>query len=143
MLYICRLGLGKFVGEGFISNDEESSSESDSSDSDNRDMFKTRKRRVSSPTDYKNKMDEAEDFFDINELADESKDDYDDLETAIPVSKVPIEVSEKHKNGADFKNGDDSDDKQLMPPPPPHSGSSNKQDEFDDLKSKSRKPSQI
>lgn len=99
-------------------------------------MFKRRKRRISSPTDYKNKIDDAEDFFDINELADESKEDYDDLEAAIPVSKVSFDGSDKNESISDHKNGDDSDDKQLMPPPAPHqTGTTTKTDDFDELKS--------
>lgn len=133
-----RLGLNNFIGSGFISDDEASDSDSDSSDSDRRAY--RRKRRVNdSPTDYKNKEDSAEDYFDINELADEApaedmdpKDDYDDVE--------PAKVSADATNHID-KNGESTNDKDLMPPPPQNSAPSIKQDDIDasvDAKSKQR-----
>jgi hypothetical protein len=85
---------------GFISDDEASDSDSDSSDSGGRAI--RRKRGQYSPTDYKNKDDTAEDFFDITELADEAAagskqpaDDYDDIEEAIPAVKVTAEGTVK------------------------------------------------
>jgi hypothetical protein len=96
----------------------------DSSDSDNREIYHRRKRRLSSPTDYKNKIESAVDFFDINEMAEESTNELAD--------KIAVDTSGNPENGSDQKNGDESD-KQLMPPPPPHMMS--KQDETDDSKS--------
>lgn len=80
-----------------------------------------KKRNTASPTDYKNKESSAEDYFDINELADEpptqelkfnKEDDYDDIEDAIPAAKVEIKDEKKSQNG------ERNDDKELMPPPP-------------------------
>lgn len=78
----------------------------------------------------------AEDFFDINELADEApielkdpKDDYDDIEEAIPAAKVSADGSHSDRNG------DTTDDKQLMPPPPQNAAPSMKQDETDSAES--------
>lgn len=133
-IYLFRLGLNNFIGSGFISDDEASDSDSDSSGSEQRSY--RRKRRVDfSPTDYKNKEDSAEDYFDINELADESadddtKDDYDDIEKAIPAVKVSADSD---------KNGEATDDKDLMPPPPQNAAPSAKQEDSDasiDAKSK-------
>lgn len=124
------------IGTGFISDDEASDSDSDSSDSGGR-AFR-RRRVVHSPTDYKNKDDSAEDFFDITELADEApvevkdpKDDYDDIEAAIPAAKVSVDgASKSEDNGHSDKNGD-HDDKELMPPPPQNAAPSVKLDEPD------------
>lgn len=109
------------IGSGFVTDDEMSDSDSDSSGSSGRKMRK-KKRASMSPTDYKNKEDSAQDFFDINELADEppevqtsKDDDYDDIEDAIPAAKLSADSVEK-KN--DTTNGETSDDAALMPPPP-------------------------
>lgn len=105
---------------------------------------------MSSPTDYKNKEDSAEDYFDINELADEApaevndpKDDYDDIEAAIPAAKVSVDNIDGVSNGE--KNGDATDDKELMPPPPQNSALSIKLDDAEastsaDSKSKNSSP---
>lgn len=136
------------IGSGFISDDEASNSDSDSSDFGDRGY--RRKRVVSSPTDYKNKEDSAEDYFDITELADEApaevndpKDDYDDIEAAIPAAKVSADNIDGVSNGE--KNGDATDDKELMPPPPQNSALSIKLDEAEastsaDSKSKNSSP---
>lgn len=88
---------------------------------------------MSSPTDYKNKDDLAEDYFDINELADEApsatndpRDDYDDIEAAIPAAKVSADGDEKVHSD---KNGETTDDKDLMPPPPQNAAPSVKVEE--------------
>jgi hypothetical protein len=127
------LGLNNFIGSGFISDDEASDSDSDSSDSDRR-AYRRKRRFNASPTDYKNKDDSAEDFFDINELADEApaedldpKDDYDDIEKAIPAVKVSTEGKSDHSD----KNGNATNDKNLMPPPPQNAAPSIKQDDSD------------
>lgn len=104
------------IGSGFVSDDEMSDSDSDSSDSMSRKKRKKKKTSMS-PTDYRNKEDSAQDYFDINELADEppeiktsKDDDYDDIEDAIPAAKVVADTKIT-------KNGESSDDKALMPPP--------------------------
>jgi transcription initiation factor TFIID subunit 1 len=79
-----------------------------------------RKKPVASPTDYRNKEDDAEDYFDINELADEpivdSKEDYD-IEDAIPAAKLSADkIDDASKIKSD--SGNVTDDKELMPPPP-------------------------
>lgn len=118
-IIIFRFGLHSLIGSGFVSDEELSDSDSDSSDSMN-DRIMKRKRNAASPTDYKNKEDSAEDYFDINELADEppvqdlkfnKDDDYDDIEDAIPAAKVEVKDDKK------AKNGERTDDKELMPPP--------------------------
>lgn len=123
------------IGTGFISDDEASDSDSDSSDSGDRRRFR-RKRVVHSPTDYKNKEDSAEDYFDITELADEapaevkdSREDYDDIEEAIPAAKVTADGAEDSSHTG--KNGEATDDKELMPPPPQNAAPSIKQDDDD------------
>lgn len=130
------MGLNNFIGSGFISDDEASDSDSDSSDSDRR-AYRRKRRVNASPTDYKNKDDSAEDFFDINELADEApaedldeKDDYDDIEKAIPAVKVGTEGKSDSNDHSD-KNGDATNDKNLMPPPPQNAAPSIKQDDSD------------
>lgn len=134
---VFRLGVSNFLGSGFISDDEASNSDSDSSDSDRR-AYRRKKRVVYSPTDYKNKEDSAEDYFDINELADEqdSRDDYDDIEQAIPAVKVSADGTDGTNHSE--KNGESTNDKDLMPPPPQNAAPSMKQDngESDDAKSK-------
>lgn len=126
------------IGSGFISDDEASDSDSDSSDSARRAY--RRRRVVSSPTDYKNKDDTAEDFFDITELADEAPaelksnpaDDYDDIEEAIPAAKVGVDGAEKDDTSGNIdKSGEKPADKELMPPPPQNAAPSIKQDETD------------
>lgn len=141
------MGLNNFIGSGFISDDEASDSDSDSSDSDRR-AYRRKKRVNMSPTDYKNKEDSAEDYFDINELADEapaedsdSKDDYDDIEKAIPAAKVSVDGTDGKSDASNHsdKNGDPANDKDLMPPPPQNAAPSIKQDDSDatiDAKSK-------
>lgn len=132
-----RFGLYNLIGSGFISDDEASDSNSDSSDSGGRAY--RRRRGVSSPTDYKNKDDTAEDFFDINELADEapaeikdSRDDYDDIEEVIPAAKVSADGADQSESSSHSeKNGESTVDKELMPPPPQNSAPSIKQDETD------------
>ncbi|CRK95113.1 CLUMA_CG008591, isoform A [Clunio marinus] len=131
---LSKFGLYNLIGSGFISDDEASDSDTDSSDSGRR-AFR-RRRVVASPTDYKNKDDTAEDFFDINELADEQpieesdpKEDYD-IEAEIPAVKVSIDGAEKSSEESHAeKNGETTDDKQLMPPPPQNAAPSIKQDE--------------
>lgn len=96
-------------------------SDSDSDSSDSMGAKLRRKRRPSmSPTDYRNKEDSAQDYFDINELADEptevktsKNDDYDDIEDAIPAAKLSADGV-----GNKMRNGETSKDKELMPPPP-------------------------
>lgn len=123
------------IGSGFISDDEASDSDSDSSDSGGRAY--RRRKVVFSPTDYENKDVSAEDFFDINELADEapaeikdSREDYDDIEEAIPAAKVSAGGTDKNETSIiTEKNGEASADKDLMPPPPQNAAPSIKQDE--------------
>ena len=131
MYYITyRFGLHNIISSGFITDDEASDSDSlDSSDSGGARRMKKR-RPIASPTDYKLKKDTAEDFFDIDELAEESpnekiaiKDDYD-IEDAIPAAKVSADFSKDSKIKIE-KN----DDKDLMPPPPLDAAPSIKQDE--------------
>lgn len=134
------MGLNNFIGSGFISDDEASDSDSDSSDSDRR-AYRRKKRIDMSPTDYKNKEDSAEDYFDINELADEApaedinaRDDYDDdIEKAIPAVKVSADGNDEKSDPSNHsdKNGDPTNDKDLMPPPPQNAAPSIKQDETD------------
>ena len=131
------------MGSGFISDNEASESESDSSDSDRR-AYRRKKRVEYSPTDYKNKEDSAEDYFDINELADEApaeehdpRDDYDDIEQAIPAAKVSADGTDG-KSDLNQRNGDASDDKNLMPPPPQNLAPSVKQEDSDGSDSKSK-----
>ena len=87
----------------------------------------------------------AEDYFDINELADEApaeekdpENDYDDIEEAIPAAKVNADGSEISSHNE--RNGETTDDKQLMPPPPQNAAPSIKQDDTEsadsDAKSK-------
>jgi hypothetical protein len=97
-----RLELNNFIGSRFISNDEASDSDSDSSDSDHR-AYRRKRKLNASPTDYKNKEDSAEDYFGMNELADEAptedidpKDDYDDIEEVIPAAKDASNHSDKN-----------------------------------------------
>lgn len=140
-----RFGLYNLIGSGFISDDEASDSDSDSSDSGGRAAYR-RRRVVSSPTDYKNKDDTAEDFFDINELADEAPaetkdptDDYDDIEEAIPAAKVSADGSDKNDvSSHSEKNGEATADKELMPPPPQNAAPSIKQDETDTAAAEAR-----
>lgn len=137
--FIFRFGLYNLIGSGFISDDEASDSDSDSSNSRER-SFK-RKRVVSSPTDYKNKDDSAEDFFDITELADEAPagtksptEDYDDIEAAIPAAKVTATGEHQTDTSSHIdKNGEATDDKELMPPPPQNAAPSVKQDETEGM----------
>lgn len=70
------------------------------------------------------KEEDAEDFYNINELADEpptksydAKDDYD-IEDAIPAVKVTADAIIKKSPKSELSEGEFSDDKQLMPPPP-------------------------
>lgn len=100
---------------------------------------------MSSPTDYKNKDDTAEDFFDITELADEApaeaedpRNDYDDIEAAIPAAKVSVDGTDATDGSSHAeKNGETADDKHLMPPPPQNAAPSVKQDDPEtDAKSK-------
>lgn len=59
------------------------------------------------------------------------KDDYDDIEEAIPAAKLSVENNSTHKD----KNGVATDDKDLMPPPPQNAAPSIKQDESDTAES--------
>lgn len=84
-----------------------------------------------------------EDYFDINELADEPpaeekdpNDDYDDIEAAIPAAKVCADGTANSIHSE--KNGDTTKDKDLMPPPPQNAAPSIKQDETDSTESELR-----
>lgn len=86
----------------------------------------------SDSSDGANETYTSEDYFDITELADEApietkdaKDDYDDIEEAIPAAKVSVDGNHEEKNG------DPTDDKELMPPPPQNAAPSMKQEEVD------------
>ncbi|XP_070491239.1 transcription initiation factor TFIID subunit 1 [Chironomus tepperi] len=126
---LSKFGLHNIISSGFITDDEASDSDSfDSSDSGGARRMKKR-RPIASPTDYNQKKETAEDFFDIDELAEEgpekieSKDDYD-IEDAIPAAKVSADFAKDSKIKIE-KN----DDKDLMPPPPLDAAPSVKLDE--------------
>lgn len=57
------------------------------------------------------------------------KDDYDDIEEAIPAAKVSADNTDGSSHGD--KNGDATDDKELMPPPPQNAAPSIKQEDPD------------
>ncbi|XP_058465400.1 transcription initiation factor TFIID subunit 1 isoform X2 [Malaya genurostris] len=138
---LSRMGLSSFLADVLTDGTEKPVAEnSDSDDSSSSDD-----RRYDDNDDdhanYKVKAEDAVDYSDINELADdlpvaveagadgsrtgEGDDDYDDIEAAIPASKVDLKSVAAGENKVEDKSGDEEaddetdgvDDKELMPPP--------------------------
>lgn len=128
-----RFGLGSILSEVISDNEVETkkdrsnsddSSSMDDSDEDQK-FYRKKKTTVHDTTDYNIKEDSAEDYFDINELAEdlptsilppepskiEDADDYD-IEETIPAAKVTAQ-----KNGDEESIDTESKDHNLMPPP--------------------------
>ena len=98
----------------------------DDSDEDQK-FYRKKKSTVTDATDYNIKEDSAEDYFDINELADdlptsiipsepsktEEAEDYD-IEETIPAAKVSIQKNGENADGVEEVESKDQD---LMPPP--------------------------
>ncbi|XP_053696319.1 transcription initiation factor TFIID subunit 1 isoform X2 [Sabethes cyaneus] len=151
---LSRMGLSSFLADVLTDGTEKrvelNSDSDDSSSSDDH-------RRYDDDDDtsnYKQKAEDAVDYSDINELAedlpvaiqpsekgkDDGEDDYDDIEAAIPVTKVDVksvsnaEETDKHSGQDDDEQDDDEgragvDDKELMPPPSaPISGTEGRED---------------
>ncbi|XP_021710567.1 transcription initiation factor TFIID subunit 1 isoform X2 [Aedes aegypti] len=146
---LSRMGLSSFLADVLTDGTEKAPVEhSDSDDSSSSDDHRYDDNDDDN-ANYKIKADDAVDFSDFNELAEDlpvaldasdhkkdsgGEDDYDDIEAAIPVSKVDVKGSNSDggRDGDDEKeDGDDTvDDKQLMPPPSaPISGTEAKVDD--------------
>ncbi|XP_065085735.1 transcription initiation factor TFIID subunit 1-like isoform X2 [Ochlerotatus camptorhynchus] len=147
---LSRMGLSSFLADVLTDGTEKPPFEnSDSDDSSSSDDHRYDDHDDDN-ANYKIKAEDAVDFSDFNELAEDlpvaiepsdgkkgsgGEDDYDDIEAAIPVSKV--DVKGVHSDGgrdADDEKEDGVDDKQLMPPPSaPISGAEGKSDSEDAL----------
>uniref|UniRef100_A0A1Q3F465 Transcription initiation factor TFIID subunit n=1 Tax=Culex tarsalis TaxID=7177 RepID=A0A1Q3F465_CULTA len=128
---LSRMGLSSFLADVLTDGTEKPQQQ----DSDSDDSSSSDDRRFDDPDEdnanYRVKADDAVDYSDFNELAEELPDappepasrddeDYDDIEAAIPVSKVDAASAERQGVKGECDSDDEGsgvDDKQLMPPP--------------------------
>ncbi|XP_001845437.2 transcription initiation factor TFIID subunit 1 isoform X1 [Culex quinquefasciatus] len=126
---LSRMGLSSFLADVLTDGTEKPQQQ----DSDSDDSSSSDDRRYDDPDEdnanYRVKAEDAVDYSDFNELAEELPDappepasrddeDYDDIEAAIPVSKVDAKAERSAKGEVDSDDeGSGVDDKQLMPPP--------------------------
>ncbi|XP_058813451.1 transcription initiation factor TFIID subunit 1 isoform X2 [Topomyia yanbarensis] len=136
---LSRMGLSSFLADVLTDGTEKPEEHSDSDDSSSSDDHRYDDNDDDN-ANYKVKAEDAVDYSDINELAEDlpvavepagSKaeavdDDYDDIEAAIPVNKVDLKsVIAVETQPTVIESGDEEedeevagvDDKELMPPP--------------------------